>query len=171
MDGVDRGLPGGIRALRRRPLVLGGIIITALATLAYTRLDVDTSRTILAIALFVRGIGLGAAGIPVMAAAYHGLTTAQIARATTGVHVVQRLGASFGTAVLAVVLQRHLALSPHVAGAGPGLATAAGPELASAAAAGAFNAAFTWATTFAVIALLPALTLPRRTPSAPERMT
>lgn len=151
-----------------RPLVLTGIVITALATLAYTRLDVDTSRTVLAIALFIRGIGLGTAGIPVMAAAYHGLTTAQLPGATPGVHVIQRLGASLGTAVLAVVLQRRLALSPGTGGAGPEPAPVADPELASAAA---FNAAFGWATAFTVIALLPALILPRHTPSAREGMS
>lgn len=128
--------------------------------MAFTNMDAGTRTTILAIALFVRGIGLRVAGIPVMAAAYHGLTNAQIARATSGLHVVQRLGASFGTAFLAVVLHRWSALTPGVTDIGPGVVSAQG-----------FNAAFHWATVFAIIALFPALILPRSTDSGTERMT
>ena len=47
-----------------RPVVLAGMSVTALATLAFI-LDIGTSRWLLALSLFIRGVGLGAAGIPV----------------------------------------------------------------------------------------------------------
>lgn len=132
--------------------VLGGAIATG-AILAPQGLG---TMIAIALALFARGAGLGAAGIPIMAAAYHGLETREYARATAGVNVMQRLGASFGTALLAVALQRGLAST----NTGPG---------AGYAAAAAFRGPFLWAVAFAALALLPALTLPRRQQVKEER--
>lgn len=139
-----------------RPVVIAGMSATALATLALVHPVVASERALLALALFARGAGLGAAGIPIMAAAYHGLETREYARATAGVNVMQRLGASFGTALLAVALQRGLAST----NTGPG---------AGYAAAAAFRGPFLWAVAFAALALLPALTLPRRQQVKEER--
>ncbi len=46
--------------------------------------------------------------MPAMAAAYATLEHQQVPRATPMLNVVQRVGGSIGTAVLAVVLQRQL---------------------------------------------------------------
>ena len=138
-----------------RPVVLSGMTLTTLATLALVMLDAGAPRSLLALSLFARGAGLGIAGIPVMAAAYHGLRAQEYARATSGVNVVQRLGAAFGTAFLAVVLQR---LS-----AGTGDAVAGEARMAEA-----FDGAFLWAVAFAAVALVPALFLPRRASHVPE---
>ena len=149
-----------------RPVVLAGMSITALATLAFMWTDLwsnlapsgaQASRWLLALTLFVRGTGLGAAGIPAMAAAYHGLKARDIARATGGVNVMQRLGASFGTAFLAVVLQR-----------GMGVATGTAAGFSSGQIADAFGGAFGWTLAFTLVALIPAFLLPGNRDQAPQ---
>ena len=55
--------------------------------------------------------------MPAMAAAYSTLERWQVPRATPMLNVVQRVGGSLGTAVLAVVLQHQLA---HAGGRGAG---------------------------------------------------
>jgi hypothetical protein len=74
-----------------------------------------------------------------------------IPRATSTVRIFQQVGGSFGTALLAVILQHQTA---HVAGAGPA-------ELATA-----FGHTFWWAVGFTALALIPALLLPRGRPQA-----
>lgn len=132
-----------------RPVVLAGMSVTALATLAFI-LDIGTSRWLLALSLFIRGVGLGAAGIPVMAAAYHGLKAPKIPRATGGVNVMQRLGASFGTALLAIIVQRRLST-----------VTMGNSPVDAVHITNAFHIAFMWTLVFALVALIPALMLPR----------
>ena len=56
----------------------------------------------------MRGIGIGFAFVPAMAAAYASLRREELSDATPQMNVLQRVGGSIGTAVLAVVLQRAL---------------------------------------------------------------
>ncbi|SBW22968.1 EmrB/QacA subfamily drug resistance transporter [Candidatus Protofrankia californiensis] len=135
-----------------RRVALAGITLSTLATLVFAQAGTDTHVTVLAAALVIRGAGLGAAGIAVASASYRGIARSAIPRATSLLNITQRLGASFGTAVLAVVLQRGIVT--HPAGSGP-------KHLATA-----FGHAFWWALAFAVIAVIPALALPAR-PMAP----
>jgi hypothetical protein len=58
--------------------------------------------------MFVRGLGIGFAFMPAMAAAFAALDRTELAHATPQLNVLQRVGGSIGTAVLAVVLQRAL---------------------------------------------------------------
>jgi hypothetical protein len=99
-----------------------------------------------------------------MAAAYATLPRTAIPRATSAVNTIQRLGASVGTAVLAVVLQR--AISADVPGLGgaalgplpPGARAQIAPALAHA-----FGHAFWVAFALTAIAIVPAMLLPRAT--------
>jgi hypothetical protein len=107
---------------------------------------------VLAGALVVRGIGLGAVTIPVMIGAYEGLPREAVPHASIITRTAQQVGGSFGTAVLAVILERQLA------------AHAADPAVA-------FDHTFWWATGFTAAAVALALALPtktiRRTATAP----
>ena len=58
--------------------------------------------------MFVRGIGIGFAFMPAMTAAFASLERSELSDATPQLNVLQRVGGSIGTAVLAVVLQRAL---------------------------------------------------------------
>jgi hypothetical protein len=84
--------------------------------------------------------------MPAMAAAYSTLERWQVPRATPMLNVVQRVGGSLGTAVLAVVLQHQLA---HASGRGP------------AALADGFGHTYWWAMAFTALAMAPALVLAR----------
>jgi hypothetical protein len=58
--------------------------------------------------------------MPAMAAAYATIGREQVPRATPTLNVLQRVGGSLGTAVLAVVLQRQIVAQLGGAGGGPG---------------------------------------------------
>ena len=79
----------------------------------------------------------------------------------TAVAIVNRsVGGSFGVAVLAVVLQRHLTRAATAAPTG---------HINTQALAHAFAATFWWAVLFAAAALIPALLLHGRRSSAPQQ--
>ena len=59
--------------------------------------------------MVVRGMGIGFAFMPAMTAAFASLQPPELPDATPQLNVLQRVGGSIGTAVLAVVLQRALA--------------------------------------------------------------
>ena len=89
-------------------------------TLAYAQAGGRTSEILLSLSLVVRGAGLGAVIIPIMAAAYLGLRPDQVPHASSATRIMQQVGGSFGTAILAMILQIQLAA--HQAGG-----VAAGP--------------------------------------------
>ncbi len=90
------------------PLALFGVVLTTLATIPFGMIGAHTSILYLSVAMFVRGIGIGFAFMPAMAAAFAALDRTELAHATPQLNVLQRVGGSIGTAVLAVVLQRAL---------------------------------------------------------------
>jgi EmrB/QacA subfamily drug resistance transporter len=66
----------------------------------------------LCLAIFVRGAGLGAIGIPSIAVAYSAIPREKIPMATTAINIVQRLGGPVATTGLAIYLHaRMLALA------------------------------------------------------------
>lgn len=125
-----------------RPLVAAGALITTAGTLPYTLLPTDPNDLLLGASLLLRGIGLAVVGIPAMAAAYQQLPPDAIPYATTIVNVVQRIGASLGTAVTAVILQQQLSNAPGIACA--------------------YANTFWWAVGFALLLLPCAVLLPVR---------
>jgi EmrB/QacA subfamily drug resistance transporter len=135
-----------------RAVALAGMALVTLGTVPYALAGPDTSEALLSVALFVRGAGLGAALVPVMAACYVGLPSAAIPRATSGVRIAQQIGGALGTAVLAVVLQHHLPAQPDATGI-----------------ADAFDATFWWTLGFSALAFIPAALLPTgREETGPE---
>jgi MFS family permease len=90
------------------PLALFGVIVTTLATIPFGMIGAHTSVLGLSVAMFIRGTGIGFAFMPAMAAAFAALDRSELPHATPQMNVLQRVGGSIGTAVLAVVLQRAL---------------------------------------------------------------
>jgi hypothetical protein len=82
--------------------------------------------------------------MPAMTAAYAALEKHELSDATPQLNVLQRVGGSIGTAVLAVVLQRALS---HTDSLG--------------AAAGAYGTAFWWSLGLTALAIAPCLVLLR----------
>jgi EmrB/QacA subfamily drug resistance transporter len=149
-------------------IVPGGLVVALLGTLTYTQLTVDTSYVLLAVSLWVRGIGLGMTMMPAMAAAYQTLERAAVPRATSAINIIRTVGGSLGTAILTVVLERRIAADiPGASGNlgeihGAGLARAASPL------AHAFGHTFWWALGLTALAFIPAAFLPRRPAGAAE---
>jgi EmrB/QacA subfamily drug resistance transporter len=134
-----------------RVIALTGFTVVALATVPFAFVTADTSKVLLLAALLVRGMGMGAATIPLSSAAYIGLDRAEIPHASIISRVMMQLGGSVGTAVLAVVLQHFIAESHSPADV-----------------ANAFGTAFWWSVGFTVAAIPLCLLLPGRPQPLPE---
>ncbi|MFT2019338.1 DHA2 family efflux MFS transporter permease subunit [Streptomyces sp. 796.1] len=91
-----------------RTLVVGGIGLILVGTFPFTQLGHQPSDTLIAAALAVRGIGMAMVGAPVMNIVYSRIEPTQIPRAAGALNLLNTVGGSVGTAVLAVVLQSRL---------------------------------------------------------------
>jgi EmrB/QacA subfamily drug resistance transporter len=91
----------------------GGALIAFLGTLPLLYLSSQHfNLPILAISLFVRGIGMGAVGILSISAAYASVRTEELPMATTSLNIVQRLGGPALTTICATFLGWRLAATP-----------------------------------------------------------
>jgi EmrB/QacA subfamily drug resistance transporter len=129
-----------------RPIAVVGFAVVAAATVPFAFAGPHTSPWLLALWMVIRGLGLGAVTISVMAVAFLGLEKEQIPHASVITRMVQQVGGSFGTAVLAVILSA--ALTAHHGNLATG-----------------FDIAFWWATGFSAVAILLSCWLP----SAPRK--
>ncbi|MFD8691380.1 MDR family MFS transporter [Streptomyces sp. NPDC059651] len=126
-----------------RWVAFAGFAVVAAATVPFAFVAADTSNVLLMAALLVRGIGLGAATIPLTGAAYVGLEREEVPDASIITRIAQQIGGSVGIAVLAVILQH----------------AADGATTPSALADG-FGNAFWWAVAFTTAAVPLCLLLP-----------
>ena len=149
-------IPQGLGTLLSRPqagrlsdtmgtrwLVAAGFTIVAIGTLPFAFAGAHTSYLLLMAALLVRGVGLGAVTMPLMALGFRGLERSQVPDASIITRIAQQVGGSFGTAVLAVILT-----STQTAATSP------------AALEGAFRQSFWWALGFTAVGILVSLALP-----------
>ncbi|MBS2537268.1 multidrug efflux MFS transporter [Catenulispora sp. NF23] len=141
---LSRTVAGGvIDRFGARVIASTGFAVVALATIPFALAGPHTNEWQLAAWMVVRGFGLGAVTMPVMVAGYVGLTKQEIPHSSVLTRTAQQIGGSFGTAVLAVILQGGIAAHPT-------------------APANAFHAAFWWSAGFSAVAVLLSLTLPGR---------
>ncbi|MGA2829682.1 MAG: MDR family MFS transporter [Streptosporangiaceae bacterium] len=132
-----------------RVIALAGFAIVAAATVPFALAGPHTSEWLLAVWMVIRGLGLGAVTMPVMVAGYIGLDKQQIPHSSVLTRTAQQIGGSFGTAVLAVILEGAIAAHPATL-------------------ADAFHVAFWWSAGFSAVAVLLSLWLPgaQRAPKA-----
>jgi EmrB/QacA subfamily drug resistance transporter len=126
------------------PLAVFGVIVTVLTTIPFGLIGAHTPLESLSTWMFLRGIGIGFAFMPAMAAAFAALEPHELSDATPQMNILQRVGGSIGTAVLAVVLQRALA-GTHTIDA----------------AAGAYGTAFWFSAGLTALAIVPCVILMR----------
>ena len=147
-------------------VALVGLVVIVIGTFGLTRLSASTPYALSSAILFVRGIGLGFGMMPAMAAAYATVSRSAVPRATTTLNVLQRVGGSIGTALLAVVLEDRIKASiPASAGLSGGSLRPLPPAARSVLAtplAHAFTSTFWWAVGLAAVATVPAFVLARR---------
>jgi EmrB/QacA subfamily drug resistance transporter len=89
-----------------RNVAVVGIGIAIASNIPWLLLAPNSSTSLLAVSLFVRGLGVGCVSTPLMAAGYAALQRSEMPTATTLSNISQRLGQAAGIAVIAVVLQR-----------------------------------------------------------------
>ena len=143
-------------------VALFGVIVLTLATVPFAFVGAHTPFALLAGLLVVRGLGLGSAMMPAMAAAYAVLERAAVPRATSALNVLQRVGGSVGTAALAVILQHEIRVAVGNAAGGGGALQKPPPGVQEKAAAGlanAFGNTFWWAVGMSAAAIVPAAVL------------
>ena len=87
-----------------RPVVLAGMAVAAAGTVPFALAGAHTSELLLSLVLVVRGAGLTTANIALMAGAFTGLPRESVPDASSVTRIMQQVGGSFGTAVLAVIL-------------------------------------------------------------------
>lgn len=131
-----------------RFVALIGFVVLAAATVPFAFAGTSTPTWWLLLVLLVRGMGLGMVMTPIMTVSFTGLVPGQMPDASVLTRVAQQVGGSFGTAVLAVVLEASVTA---------GHDTVAG-----------FHHAFWWATGFTVVGAALAFLLPNcpATPAA-----
>jgi MFS family permease len=127
------------------PLAVFGVILTTLTTIPFGLIDAHTSLESISFWMFLRGIGIGFAFMPAMAAAFAALKPSELSDATPQMNILQRVGGSIGTAVLAVVLQRALIDAHH--------------PLTASGAASAYSVAFWWSLGITAVAIGPSIVL------------
>jgi EmrB/QacA subfamily drug resistance transporter len=130
-----------IDRLGSRVIALAGFAIVAAATVPFAFAGPHTSGWLLAVWMVIRGFGLGAVTMPVMVAGYIGLDKQQIPHSSVLTRTAQQVGGSFGTAVLAVILENAIAAHHGALAAG-------------------FHIAFWWSVGFSAVAVLLSLWLP-----------
>jgi len=85
-----------------------GAGIALIGTLPFALAGPETPVTVLCLALFVRGFGVGSITIPSAAAAYASVPRDALGSATTAINICQRFGGPVGTTALALFLQHQL---------------------------------------------------------------
>ncbi len=110
-------IPQGIGALATRSVAgrltdtigprwvaVAGFVVVAAGTVPFALAGAATNEVWLMAALVVRGLGLGALIAPILASPFIGLDNAHRHDVSMITRIMQQLGGSFGTAVLAVVI-------------------------------------------------------------------
>jgi MFS family permease len=150
-----------------------GLLLAMIATAVFARAGTSTPFGVLAVAQFLRGVGMSAVMTPAYAAAYGALERDAVPRATSAVNVINRVGGSAGAAVLAVVLADGIAGDLPRAAGGGGLQAIASLDparhpLLDVHVAAVFGRAYWLLFAITALTLVPAAFLPRhRRPVAP----
>jgi EmrB/QacA subfamily drug resistance transporter len=126
------------------PIALAGVLLTTGTTIPFGLIGAHTSVSSLSVWMLLRGVGLGFSFMPAMTAAFATLEHHELSHATPQLNVLNRVGGSIGTAILAVVLQRTLS-GAHT----------------TSASASAYGTAFWWSAGLTALAIIPCVVLTR----------
>jgi EmrB/QacA subfamily drug resistance transporter len=151
-----------------------GMLGVLAAVIWLTQIGAHTSWLAICLDLFVFGLGMGFAMMPIFTGAMQSVTGAAAARASTSLNIIQQTGASIGTAVLSVLLATALASRLGHGSHGTIGAAAVPPAVRSHIAgpmSAAFGQTFVWACVLLGIALIGSLTLPRSRPQLGDAAT
>lgn len=115
-------IPQGIGMLITRPyigkyidrigaryVIIISIIVAIIGTLPLAFVNQHTSIWWISLILFIRGCSVGGINLGLMADAYKGVSESQLSEAGVGINMIENVGASFGTAIIATIVasQQH----------------------------------------------------------------
>jgi hypothetical protein len=129
---------------------LFGVLIMVCGTAPFLFVGATTPYGWIGAAMVLRGVGIGLAFMPAMTAAFSPLNHDQVNEASPQLNVIQRVGGSLGTAIIAVVLQTELS---HLPGAGTKQGASATAVAAS------FAHTYRWVILMSILAIIPATVL------------
>lgn len=122
-----------------RAITLVAMVLAGVGLVPHALLGGGANLVVLAVALFISGLGQGAIKLTAFTITFRGLTSEQIAPASSANRVLQQLGGVLGTVILALILEN--ASTDHALAA-------------------AFGHTFAWALGLTALAVIPALALP-----------
>ncbi|WP_178022082.1 DHA2 family efflux MFS transporter permease subunit [uncultured Paenibacillus sp.] len=122
-------IPQGLGMLVTRPLigkmidrigakyvVMFSLVLSLIGSIPLIFITDRTSMVWISLVLFVRGTSVGGINLPLTSDAYTGLDDHQLPEAGVGINIIENLGASFGSAVIATVVATVVqGLQPTVA--------------------------------------------------------
>ncbi len=98
------------RKIGPRRLMSGGLFAAGLTIATFTRIGLDTSLWTIRVLMFLRGLCMGYAFIPMQAASYATIVPSDTGRASAIFSTQRQIGVSLGVAILASILTAHMAL-------------------------------------------------------------
>ncbi|OEI75018.1 MFS transporter [Bacillus subtilis] len=122
-------IPQGVGMLITRPMigkmidrigakyvVMASLVLSLIGSIPLIFITDKTSMIWISIILFIRGTSFGGIMLPLTSDAYTGLGSKQLPEAGVGIHIIENLGSSFGTAVIATVVATVMqGLQPTIA--------------------------------------------------------
>ncbi|WP_416723609.1 MDR family MFS transporter [Bacillus stercoris] len=122
-------IPQGVGMLVTRPMigkmidrigakyvVMASLVLSLIGSIPLIFITDKTSMIWISIILFIRGTSFGGIMLPLTSDAYTGLGSKQLPEAGVGIHIIENLGSSFGTAVIATVVATVMqGLQPTIA--------------------------------------------------------
>ncbi|MCM2583022.1 MDR family MFS transporter [Bacillus stercoris] len=122
-------IPQGVGMLVTRPMigkmidrigakyvVMASLVLWLIGSIPLIFITDKTSMIWISIILFIRGTSFGGIMLPLTSDAYTGLGSKQLPEAGVGIHIIENLGSSFGTAVIATVVATVMqGLQPTIA--------------------------------------------------------
>lgn len=120
-------IPQGVGMLITRPLigkmidkvgakyvVMVCLVISLFGSIPLIYITNETSMIWISIILFIRGTSVGGIMLPLTSDAYTGLDSKQLPQAGVGINMIENLGSSFGTAVIATVVATSMKGLPTI---------------------------------------------------------
>ena len=105
------------RVIGPRRMILTGLVITAVCTLLFWRVSLDTREWTIRGLMLIRGLGFGLILVPLQAATYAGIDSKDTGRATALYNVSSQVAASLGVALAATLLTSRLSNHGAILGA------------------------------------------------------
>ena len=105
---VSRSITGRLTdQIGAKYVVFVSALITFAGTIPFYWIDKSTSYWIVAIVLFIRGIGAGGILSPLMTDSYTGMNRVQIPAASIGSRIIQNIGSAFGSALITTAVMSY----------------------------------------------------------------